>query len=112
MATAPAKVTGALDRIAAELQPSGYLVGDRFSVADLTAAALFSPLVMPPEHPYPPAEPPPRSLMEFRDSLASHPAFAWVAEMYRRHRGISAEMGAGRSATPSTDDRVGPSHSG
>ena len=29
----------------AELGPSGYLVGDRFTVADLTAASLFTPLL-------------------------------------------------------------------
>jgi glutathione S-transferase len=52
-ATARTKVSAALDRMAAELQPSGYLVGDRFSVADLTAAALLSPLIMPREFPYP-----------------------------------------------------------
>jgi hypothetical protein len=36
----------ALDRTV-ELRRSGYLVGDRFTVADLTAPAIFSPLVMP-----------------------------------------------------------------
>jgi glutathione S-transferase len=47
-----AKVIAALDRIEAELQPSGFLVGDHFSVADLTAAALLSPLLTPSEYPY------------------------------------------------------------
>jgi glutathione S-transferase len=89
---APRKVVAGLDRIAAELQPSGYLVGDRFSVADLTAAALLSPLVMPPEAPHPPPRPLPASLVEFRESLAQHPAFRWVGDIYRRHRGVSAEL--------------------
>ena len=35
------KVLGALDRLEAELQPSGYLVGERFSVADLVCAAVL-----------------------------------------------------------------------
>ncbi len=100
MATAPAQVAAALDRLAAELRPSGYLVGDGFSVADLTAAALFSPLVMPPEFPYPPAMPPPQSLVDLRDSFASHRGFAWVSEMYRRHRGRSAEVSAAAAAPP------------
>ena len=47
----------ALDRLEAELQPSGYLVGERFSVADLTAAALLAPVVLPPEFPYRPPGP-------------------------------------------------------
>jgi len=51
------KVLAALDRLEAELQPSGYLVGDRFSVADLTAAALLAPVVLPPEFPYRPPGP-------------------------------------------------------
>ncbi len=51
------KVLAALDRLEAELRPSGYLVGDRFSVADLTAAALLAPVVLPPEFPYRPPGP-------------------------------------------------------
>jgi glutathione S-transferase len=92
MEAAPAKVVAALDRITAELQPSGYLVGDRFGVADLTAAALLSPLVQPPEFPYPPPAPLLESLRAVRDPLTSHPAFGWVEEMYGRHRGTSAEV--------------------
>jgi glutathione S-transferase len=92
VAAAPVKITAALDRIATELQPSGYLVGDRFTVADLTGAALFAPLVLPPEYPYPPPGPIPTHLIDFRASVANHPAFQWVSEMYRRHRGVSAEI--------------------
>jgi glutathione S-transferase len=40
-----------MDRLARELQPSGFLESDRFTVADLTAAALLSLLVRPPEFP-------------------------------------------------------------
>ena len=35
-------IRAAMDRVERELQPSGYLVGDGFSVADLTAASLFT----------------------------------------------------------------------
>ena len=89
-----AKTYAALDRLEAELRPSGYLVGDRFSVADLTAAALFAPLVMPPEVPYELPQPLPEPVARFRESVASRPGFRWVAEMYRRHRGRSAEIAA------------------
>ena len=88
-----AKTVAALDRVARELGPSGYLVGDRFTVADLTAAALFSPLVAPPEFPYPPPSMP-ESVLETRRSLSGHPAFQWVLETYRRHRGRSAAVPA------------------
>jgi glutathione S-transferase len=90
-----AKVVAALDRIEAELQPSGFLVGDHFSVADLTAAALLSPLVGPPEYPY--AWPPgslPEPAASFRASLAERRAFAWASDIYRRYRGHSAEIAA------------------
>jgi glutathione S-transferase len=88
----PAKIRAALDRISAELAPSGYLVGDRFSVADLCAAALLSPLVIPKQFQYPIPDPLPRSLVEMRETFSTHPAFLWVEEMYRRHRGTSAEV--------------------
>ena len=48
---ARAEVVVAMDRLEAELQPCGYLVGDGFTVADLTAAALFTPVLAPPERP-------------------------------------------------------------
>jgi glutathione S-transferase len=86
------KIRTALDRIARELGPSDYLVGDRFSVADLTAAALLSPLVEPPEFPYRLYDHVPESMAQFRESVASHPAFGWVLETYRRHRGQSAAI--------------------
>jgi glutathione S-transferase len=91
---AKVKVSAALDRIEAELQPSGYLAGDSFSVADLTAAALLYPLVNPPEVQYR-LPPPPDPLQAWMDSLAGHPATAWIGETYRRHRGGSAEIGKG-----------------
>ncbi len=89
-----AKILAALDRIEAELQPSGYLVGESFSVADLTAAALLSPLVLPREFPYQPPVPLPNPARSFREALASRAAFRWAEEMYRRHRGTSAEVRA------------------
>jgi glutathione S-transferase len=88
------KVQAALDRVAAELQPSGYLVGTEFSVADLTAAALLSPVVMPPEFPYPLITPLPESAARYRASLQTHPAFQWAADIYRKHRGHSMERPA------------------
>jgi len=92
IAAAPARVRAGLDRIVAELGPSGHLVGDAFNVADLTAAALLSPIVLPPEFPYPPPEPRPRHFVALRASLEGHPAFRWVLETYRRHRGTSAAI--------------------
>jgi glutathione S-transferase len=86
------KTLAALDRVEAELQPSGYLVGDRFSVADLTAAALLFPLARPPQAPYMVPPPLPQSVQRFREEASERPAFKWVEEMYRSHRGTSAEV--------------------
>lgn len=85
-------VATALDRIERELGGREYLVGDRFTVADLTAAALLSVIVLPPEMQYPPA-PIPAEMAEYGAALAARPAIAWAREMYRRHRGRSSEIG-------------------
>ncbi len=79
----------ALDRLEREIGPSGYLVGDRFTVADLTAAALLSPLAVPPEYPYP-IPPLPPVAKQFQDRFEKRPSLEWARGMYRRHRGTSA----------------------
>jgi glutathione S-transferase len=76
----------AMDRLEAELQPNGYLVGDGFSVADLTAASLFYPAVLPPQFPYPLVAEVPERGREFIADLAQRPGGRWVADMYARHR--------------------------
>ena len=78
------KVVDALDRLEAELDGREYLVGDRFSVADLTAASLFYPLALPPDGP--PLGEPPEAFERWRVPLAERPGGQWVAEIYRRHR--------------------------
>jgi glutathione S-transferase len=82
-------VTTALDRIVAELQPSGYLVGSGFTVADLTAAALLFPLAWPAELQYDYPAPPGSQVIE---SLQAHPGVDWIRKIYRRHRGSSMEI--------------------
>jgi len=79
------KVVAALDKLEAELPDgAGHLVGDRFTVADLTAAALFYPLVLPPEGPTLP--PVPDAYERFREPLKERRGYRWVQEMFRRHR--------------------------
>jgi glutathione S-transferase len=92
------KTVAAMDRLEDEITASGYLVGDAFSVADLTAAALFYPAARPPEFPYPSVTDPPDSAREFLDSLARRPGGEWVTEMYRRHRD-EPSLGRGRRST-------------
>jgi glutathione S-transferase len=80
-------VTEALDRLESELGDRQYLVGDRFTVADLTAASLFYPLTLPPEGPL--QLEPPQSLAELRDSVRDRRGYQWVNEMFARHRARS-----------------------
>jgi glutathione S-transferase len=90
------KVRAAFDKLEADVGPSGYLVGESFTVADLTAASILAPIVMPPEFPYIKLHPDERTAQSrrFRDSLKDHPGFKWVEDMYARHRGTSAEVAA------------------
>jgi glutathione S-transferase len=83
----------ALDRIESELRPSGYLVGEQFSIADLTAAALLAPVVGPPEFNYAFPDPWPPGWDAFRSELRGRKGWAWTEEMFARHRGISAAVG-------------------
>jgi glutathione S-transferase len=79
------QVLAAMDRLEDELRPSGHLVGDEFTVADLTAAALFTPLLAPPQRPYaPPTLAAP--LQELRRELEARPGGEWVHATYARHR--------------------------
>jgi glutathione S-transferase len=83
---ARAKILAALDRLEAELGSNEFLVGDSFSVADLSAAALFFPLVLPAEGPVPADEPPPAGMESFRAPLKDRPGYRWIEETFRRHR--------------------------
>lgn len=87
-ATARAKIIAAMDLLDAELAANGggYLAGEGFSIADLTAASLFYPLVAPDEGPLPQDTPTPPAFERFRDGLSNRPGFLWVEEMFRRHR--------------------------
>ncbi len=85
-----ARADAAIDRLEREIGQAGHLVADRFSVADLTAAALLSPLVLPPEFPYRQPASAPVAVQRIRDEYRRRPAWRWVEETYRRFRGASA----------------------
>jgi glutathione S-transferase len=82
------KTIATLDRLEKELGDNDYLVGNRFTIADLTAASLFYPVALPPEYPYrsPAWEDLPDGAREFLGALRERSGATWVAEMYRRHR--------------------------
>lgn len=77
------RLLAAFERVSEHLATRRFLVGDAFSRADLTLAALSAPLLRPSEHPW-----------RLPDALERVPA---VAELARRLR----DTGAGRHATAS-----------
>jgi glutathione S-transferase len=79
------------DRFRDELEPSGYLVGDRFSVADLTLAALVAPLVAPEQFPYPQPQRGHARFEPVREALAQAGLLDWTRGIYALHRGMSTE---------------------
>jgi glutathione S-transferase len=90
----------ALDRIEQERQGRPYLAGEAFTVAALTAAAMLSPLLQPPEIQYPMRVKLPLYLQDYRFTLLRHPAAQWAAQIYRLHRGRSAEVSRRSAAAP------------
>ena len=84
------------ERLDTLLENRRYLVGDRFSRADLTLAALAAPTWRPPEHStyWPPDELYPHEITAFRARFANTRTREHVLRMYREHRH--------RSLTPPT----------
>jgi glutathione S-transferase len=79
------RLDAGLARLEAELDGGEFLVGNRFTIADLTAAALFYPLVLPPEGPWQPVRT--AAFEDFQSSVRDRPGFHWVEDTFRRHRG-------------------------
>lgn len=93
VAAARVRTREALDFVARESADGGYLVGDRFSVADLTAAALLAPAANPPGVPtISKPEPMPASVKAWHAEWADHPGVAWVHAQFARHRPASAAI--------------------
>jgi glutathione S-transferase len=80
------RIEAGFDRIEVERAHGDYLVGDGFSVADLTAAALVAPLLMPPGFPWRLRAGPHPAVTRLQQELGRHPAADWVGRIYARHR--------------------------
>lgn len=83
---AQAQTRSLLDEIAAAVNATGYLVGDQFSVADLTAAALIAPLCEPDCDDMRRPFPRPAAFSAFIEAWREHPACRWAEQQYREHR--------------------------
>ena len=80
------RLNAALSRIAEATADTGYLVGDRFSAADLTAASLLFLLFVPEEVVTGILSPRPAMLEEWLDRWSQEPAGAYVRDIYGKHR--------------------------
>jgi glutathione S-transferase len=75
-----------LARVDEASRATGYLVGDRFGIADLTAGALFFPLYFPPQLDFAlPAGPSP-ALDAWRARWRDRPGSGYVLGLWEKHR--------------------------
>jgi glutathione S-transferase len=81
-----ARVREFLDAQSARVAESRYLVGDAFTLADLTMAAILSPLARPPEHPFYGEHGLGEVMEELVESFRGYSALDWVRDCYAEHR--------------------------
>jgi glutathione S-transferase len=80
----------ALDFVAVAVGDTGYLVGSRFTIADLAAAATLASIVDPADSPMTRPRPAPPGLDRRLRRVAGHPAIGWAHGNYRLHRSARA----------------------
>ncbi len=93
------RLTQVFDEVEARLADGRrYLVGERFSAADLTFAALAAPVLLPPEYgwPLPRLDECPADLRAFVDRFRSRPAGRFALGLYEheRRRSVPTAVGA------------------
>ncbi|MGB9340355.1 MAG: glutathione S-transferase family protein [Polyangiales bacterium] len=66
--------------------PTRFLVGDSFTLADLTMASMLSPLVRPAEHPFYPKMAYGEAGEAALESMRGYRMLDWVRDCYARHR--------------------------
>jgi glutathione S-transferase len=84
------EVRATFDSVADRLSGGRYLVGDRFTAADLTFSALAASVLMPPEYgvPLPQPDELPAPMAAVVRELREHPAGAFALEMFRTERRV------------------------
>jgi glutathione S-transferase len=88
-AAALARVDGVFDDVAARLTDGRpFLLGERFSAADLTFAALAAPLLVPDAYgsPLPPVDALPEAMAREVRRLRAHPAGRFALRLYATER--------------------------
>lgn len=71
---------------------TGYLVGERFTVADLAAASILAMVVDPPDSPMARPQPLSSAFAALVERFRTHPGAEWVRGIYARHRGAAADF--------------------
>lgn len=76
--------------LAQRLENSNYMIGDRFTRADVTAASMLAFVAMPAEHPFPWIKIPDPEIQALYAAYHHHPVIEWTRKIYRLHRPVSA----------------------
>lgn len=84
--------TNFMDEIAATTEDRPYLVGDQFSVADLTCAALIAPLCTPLCDDMTRPTPIPPRIQAFVQRWSRHQACVWTEDIFTKHRPPAATL--------------------
>jgi glutathione S-transferase len=84
------------DDVAERLGDRRFLLGDRFTVADLTFAALAAPLILPVRYgsPLPPVEAVPEAMARAVRRFRAHPAGRFAERLYATERRIRSPLGS------------------
>lgn len=82
--TSKQKLSVAIDKLDAHYQSKSFLVGDEFTRADLSAAALLAPLIMPKRYGLNWPETIPAKLQQLMDEFADK--ISWVDQIYGKYR--------------------------
>jgi glutathione S-transferase len=97
--TGPASVTDglraaneALDFVAQRAGAEGFLVGNRFGLADLVAASTLAVLAQPPDSPMAGPRPCGAAFAALLQRFDAHPGIAWTRQLYAQHRGASQDF--------------------
>ena len=76
----------------ANINEHGFLVGDQFTAADLTAATVLGVVCLADNTPAEPAKPLSAEVSAWKERWADRPAVAWANQIYANHRPASAAV--------------------
>ena len=89
-ATARTELMRAIESVERSLPaPGEYLVHEELTAADITLAALLSPLIQPGWSPFRLQDRLPDSARALQDEVEERPSMVWVRALYAQHRGAS-----------------------